>query len=281
LASNQEDNVAFVKSAVRGTFVLTLTVAALFAPLHAQAPAKGPAPTTGLELLRAMRTAYNGRWFNTLRFTQKTTERAANGTETVSTWYESVRYTDATGAQLRIDIGDPALGNGVLYTADSLWAFRGGKQVVARAGGNTILPLIHTVYVQPVERTVAELRATGVDLTRALVEREWQGKRVWVAGASAATDSTSPQFWIEQPTLTVVRAIFKPVAQAPVMDMRFDNLVPLEGGWLATRCTFYVAGALVQTEDYADWKANIALAPGLFEAATWTTAPHWAPSAQR
>jgi hypothetical protein len=61
------------------------------------------------------------------------------------------------------------------------------------------------------------------------------------------------------------------------MDIRLDSVVPLGGGWLATKCTFYVAGALVQGEEYQDWKADVDLSPGLFDVTTWTTAPHWAP----
>jgi hypothetical protein len=234
-----------------------------------------PAPSTGRELLALMRQRYDGRWFTTLRFTQKTTMHAANGSTSESLWYESVRSTPS-GTQLRIDIGDPAQGNGVLYTADSLWQFRGGKLLGARAGGNTLLPLIQSVYVQPVERTVSDLRATGVDLARTLVSRSWQGKSVWVVGATSAGDSLSPQFWVEQDRLAVVRAIFSPVAGAPVMDLRFDKLVPLAGGWLATYCTFFVGGKLQQVEEYQDWHANVELSPALFAAETWTTAPHWA-----
>lgn len=233
-------------------------------------------PATGVQLLAAMHDSYRGAWFNTLQFTQKTTTYAAGGKTDVSMWYESVRQTDAGTVQLRIDTGDPAAGNGVLYTADSLWAFRGGKQVVARAGGNTILPLIHSVYVQPVERTIAELRSTGVDLSRAVVERSWNGSAVWVAGAASANDSTSPQFWIDPANKTLVRAIFSPAPSTPIMDMRFEAFAKLGGGWLATRCTFYVAGAILQLEEYQDWKADVAFAPGLFEATTWTSAPHWA-----
>jgi hypothetical protein len=60
------------------------------------------------------------------------------------------------------------------------------------------------------------------------------------------------------------------------MDMRLEGLEELAGGWLATRCEFYVAGKLAQAEEYHDWKANVDLPPALFDPATWSTAPHWA-----
>jgi hypothetical protein len=234
------------------------------------------APRTGRDLLQHMRDAYAGRWYTTLTFTQKTTTRGADGAETVSTWYESLRYTDATGAQLRIDTGDPAAGNGVLYSGDSLRVMRAGKLAATRKGGNALVPLIEGVYMQPVARTVAELVPTAVNLELAVVNGRWNDRPVWIAGATSPADTTSPQFWVDRERNVVVRAIFVPVPGAPTMDMRLDGVVPVAGGWLATKCTFFVAGVQQQVEEYQDWKANVELPAGLFEVATWTTAPHWA-----
>ena len=233
-------------------------------------------PATGRDLLLAMRDAYGDRWFTSLTFTQKTTKRAADGTETIAIWYESLRYTAAKGAELRIDIGDPRAGNGVLYTADSSWRFAAGKLVTARAGGNALIPLIEGVYVQPVARTIAELGPTGVDPSRAVVNGRWHDRAVWIAGAASSADTTSPQFWVDVVNKAVVRAIFAPVPGAPVMDMRLERIVPVAGGWLATRCEFYVNGSLVQAEDYEGWRGNVTLAPELFDPATFSAAPHWA-----
>ena len=233
-------------------------------------------PASGQELLRVMRSAYGDRWFKTLIFTQTTTTRDSTGMERVATWYESLRYTPSGGTELRIDTGAPAAGNGVLYSPDSLWVFRNGKQVAVRPGGNRLLPLIEGVYVQPVERTAQELAPTGVNLTQAVQRGQWRGRPVWIAGAGAAGDTISPQFWVDVGTKALVRAIYSPVAGAPVMDMRLDSLVETGGGWLATRCEFWIAGKLAQTEEYHDWRTNVALPPALFDPATWATARHWA-----
>lgn len=234
------------------------------------------APPTGLALLQSMRDAYGGRWYRTLTFTQQTTRRRADGSDTVSTWYESLRQSDSAGTQLRIDVGDPAAGNGVLYSADSLWAMRGGHLAVARPGGNALLPLIEGVYFELAARTAEELKPTGIDFQRPVLTGQWNARPVWIAGAASASDTTSPQFWVDVERKVVVRAILVPAPTAPLMDVRLDSLVPLAGGWLATRCEFYVAGKVVQQEEYHDWAANVDLAPGLFQVATWTTAPHWA-----
>src|SRR4051812_49040159 len=79
------------------------------------------APKSGTDLLQRMHDAYAGKWYSSLRFVQKTTVYRPDGTTTHATWYESLRHTDATGTQLRIDIGDPTAGMGMLYTADSTW----------------------------------------------------------------------------------------------------------------------------------------------------------------
>ncbi len=255
-----------------------LRAAVALLTLTASAVRAQTTPLTGRELLEAMHAAYAGRWFTSLTFTQQTTTRAADGKESVATWYESLRYTDGRGTQLRIDTGEPSAGNGVLYTGDSLWSFRAGKQVAARSGGNALLPLIEGVYVQPVARTVAELKPTGVDLSRAVLNGRWHDRPVWIAGASSVADTTSPQIWTDTATKAVVRAIFKPVPSAPLMDIRLDSLVSVAGGWLATRCEFFVNGKLTQLEEYQNWRANVDLSPALFDAATWSTAPHWAPT---
>lgn len=97
-------------------------------------------PKSGVEVLERMRAAYSGRWYHTLTFVQKTTIRRKDGTDTVQTWYESLQHTARLGTRLRIDFGNPADGNGVLYTADSSYRIRGGKLVASNGSGNEFLP---------------------------------------------------------------------------------------------------------------------------------------------
>ncbi len=256
--------------------IARLALVLLSPALSSAARAQASPPATGRDALEAMRAAYGPeRWFTTLTFTQATTQHRPDGRDTISTWYESLRYTEARGTQLRIDVGEPSDGNGVLYSPDSLWAFRRGAQVAARPGGNALLPLVEGAYVQSVARTVAELAPTKVDLSRPVVMGSWNDRPVWIVGAAAAGDTASPQFWVDTATKAVVRAIFSPVAGVPVMDMRLLKLEPVGGGWLATRCEFWVGGQLRQVEEYQNWRAGVDLAPGLFDPATFSTAPHW------
>jgi hypothetical protein len=235
----------------------------------------GPDPKTGAEVLRRMHDAYAGKWYATLTFTQKTTQFRPDKDPVISTWYESLRYVPQVGTQLRIDTGDPALGNGVLYTADSTWVVRGGTMTSARGGGNEFLPLIEGVYMQPVERTVRELGTTNVDMRR-VTRGRWHDRDAWIVGVAAPTDTTAPQFWIDAERNVIVRMILSPAPSTPVLDIRLEDYVQLAGGWLATRIEMYSAGKPRQFEQYSDWKANVDLSPALFDVSSWTTAPHWA-----
>jgi hypothetical protein len=231
-------------------------------------------PKTGAEVFQRMHDAYAGKWYRTLTFVQKTTQRRQNGTDTVSTWYESLRQVGGL-TQLRIDAGDPSAGNGVLYTADSSWRMRDGKLVSASAGGNEFLPLIEGVYFNPVEQTIRELSSTKTDMSR-VIEGSYQNRRVWIIGAGSTADTTSPQIWIDAERNVAVRAILSPAANLPMLDIHLDGYVPIDGTWLASKIAMMQGGVPRQTEEYRDWKVNVDLPASLFAVATWTTSPHWA-----
>ncbi len=233
-------------------------------------------PADGRAALVAMRAAYDGRWYTTLTFVQKTRRWDAQRKETQETWYESLRHTAAGGTQLRIDLGPPSDGNGVLYSATETRVFRAAKQVTTKPGGNALLPLIESVYLQPVERTMSELAPTGIDWARSVLRGEWEGRPVWIVGATSASDLRSPQLWIDVERKVVVRAILSPVPKAPLMDVRLGQWFPLAGGWLATRCEFLVEDQVDQLEEYTDWKAGQPLPAALFDPASFASAPHWA-----
>jgi hypothetical protein len=250
------------------SFVVTAAVAATASTLTSQTPRDGTA------VLDRMRAAYAGKWYHTLTFVQKTTQTRRDGTTNVSTWHESLRHTPASGVQLRIDIGDLAAGNGMLYTADSSWVVRNGALQSARASGNEFLPLIEGVYVQPLARTVAEVSAMKIDMARVRAS-SWRDRPVWVVGATTASDTTSPQFWVDQQRNVVVRAILRPDT-ATTLDIALDGYEPVGPAWLATKIVMAANGKVIQTEEYSDWKTGIELPASLFDVNAWSTAPHWA-----
>ena len=256
--------------------MLRSTLAILLAVLAACASAShGTAsrePHDGTALLARMHDRYAGRWFHTLTFVQRTTQRRPDGTFQVTTWYEAQR-----GPRLRIDIGDPALGNGALYTADSLYVLRGGKVVRSLAEGNPFLPLIVSVYLEPLDVTIKQLAPYKIDLSR-IRTQEWEGKPTYVVGSSSPSDTTSPQFWVERDRLIVTRFLLPliPSPEGRAQDVRLENNVALGGGWLATRVRMLDKGAAMQTEEYSDWRANVELPESFFQAEHWSEGKHWA-----
>ena len=229
-------------------------------------------PRTGADVLELMHHKYAGKWYATLTFSQKTTQYRG-GTPTESTWYEAMQYQPG-GAKLRIDTGDPSVGNGVLYTADSSWGVRGGVAQAGTANGNAFIPLIESVYLQPVDLTVKQLAEENIDFSK-VADVTWEGRPAWAVGAASASDTTSPQFWIDKDRLVLVRMIISFGANRPPFDVHLDNLVPTGGGWLATKVTMLNKGAPVQVEEYSGWKTRQRLDPGLFDVSRWSTVMHW------
>ncbi len=242
-------------------------------PLAAQS-ANRAADSAGRAVIQGMHDAYDGAWYHSLTFVQRTTTWDSVRTPMIQTWYESLAQLDGR-VVLRIDRGSPADGNGVLYTADSVWVMRGGKLAAARASGNVFLPLIEGVYVQPVDQTIRELRSTGVDFSR-LHKSSWQGRPAIVIGTTSASDTTSPQIWVDTDRNVLMRMILVVVPGRPSMDIHMDGYERVGKGWLATKVSMFTGGVAQQMEEYSGWRVDMPLAASLFSPDQWTTTPHWA-----
>jgi hypothetical protein len=270
------------RSAVQLTALLALIIG-LATPVAAQRggppPAGTPADGTtrsamaGVAVLEQMRSAYEGRWYRTLTFVQRT-GIIRNGQRVEQTWYESVRQT-AARTELRIDVDDVVAGNGVLTTADSTWRMRGGAIAAAQEGGNEFLPLIMGVYLQPVAQTAREIAASGVDLSR-VRQGQWRGRAVTVVGAAEGSDTTSAQFWVDTERQVIVRMVLNGGAGTPVVDVHLDGYEPAGRALVATRILIHVSGTLVQDELYTEWKADVPLGDALFDVQRWNAPGHWA-----
>ncbi len=229
-------------------------------------------PADGRALLAQMHDRYAGRWFQTLTFVQRTTQRRQDGTTQVSTWYEALR-----GTRLRIDVGDLSAENGALYTPDSLYVVRAGKVVRTMGEGNPFLPLIMGVYIQPFDLTVAQIAPLKVDLSRIRVQ-DWEGKPTYVVGSASPSDTTSPQIWVEKDRLIVTRFLVPlfPTPDHRVQDVRLENNVAVGNGWLATKVRMLDQGTAIQTEEYSDWRVNVPLPETFFQVEHWGEGQHWA-----
>ena len=249
-----------------------ITLAALASiTLSATAPSQA---SPGRAVLERMRAAYAGKWYRSLTFVQKTTFYPAGAPERVETWYESLRFTEKSGVQLRIDLGDVTSGRGSLSSADSTWIVRNGTLAQVRPTGNPFLPWIEGVYLQPLDVTERQVRAMGVDLQQTR-KGTWRGRPVTVLGVSSGSDTTHSQAWIDDERQVIVRMIVADSGR-PLLDVMLDDYVRAGGGWLETKVDIHIDGVLRQREEYSDWRVDVPLADALFDPAQWMTAPHWA-----
>jgi hypothetical protein len=221
------------------------------------------------QLLDAMHRRYSGSWYRNLTFVQKSTYLRPDGTTSrVETWYEA----GALPGRLRIDLGEPSRGNGVLYRGDSAYAIQGGRIADRRISRNPLLILGFDVYAQAPSTTFDQLKAEKFDLTVMRMDT-LDGKRMYVVGAGPGDYRTS-QFWIEQDRLLFVRMI-QTDPRNRTQDVRFENYVQHAGGWVAETVRVLMDGKLFFLEEYQNVKVNVTLDENLFIPERWSTATHW------
>jgi hypothetical protein len=226
--------------------------------------------TSADQLVAAMHAAYNGRWYRNLTFVQKTTYLRPDGTPSrVETWYEA----GAMPGRLRIDLGDIAKGNGVLFRNDSTYQVQGGRVTQKLAGRNILMILGFDVYAQPVATTLAQLRAEKIDVG-VLHRDSLNGRAMFVVGAGP-NDTTTSQFWVDAENLLFVRVIQSDAQRRRTQDIRFENYVRHGDGWVAERVRFLNDGRLALLEEYTNVRTNVELDPDLFVPEKWATARHW------
>jgi hypothetical protein len=249
---------------------LSLVLAAACATAaRAQTPAPAPAPAvhSADDVIRAMHDRYAGRWYRTLSFTQRTSRVLPNDSVRTDTWRE---WAVIPGG-LRIEMGPPEAGNGALFTADSLYRFRGGQVASRDAERNPLMIVGFDVYGQDPARTLRVLRDEGFDLSK-LHADTWQGRPVYVVGALAG-DSTSKQFWVDAERLLFVRLLERGQNDGGKMqEIRFLDYRPAGGGWIAPRVELWSEGRRTFWEEYSDVKVDEPIDAAVFDPARWSAA---------
>jgi len=214
----------------------------------------------GETLLRAMHGRYQNNWYETLTFTQKSTTHNDDGTDKSEIWHEAMLLP----GKLRIDIGSPADGNGMLVANGARTSFQNGKASDPHPFVHMLLVLGFDVYRQPAQATVDQVKGQGFDLTK-LREDSWDGESVYVVGADKG-DLKSKQFWVEKKRLLFVRMIAPDRRDAAkTADSRFADYRQLPVGWVAARVEFFVAGKNVFSEEYSEIQTNPKLDPAIFD----------------
>ena len=222
---------------------------------------------SGDDLIAAMHKKYESKWYKTLTFVQKTTLYKPDGTAEISTWYEAM----VAPGKLRIDIAPLEKGNGILFLDGTLHRIRNGKVANSQPFVHPLLVLGFDVYVQPVEKTISQIKELKMDLS-ILREDVWQGKPVYVVGAKQG-DLRSAQFWIDKKNLYFVR-LLEPVGKdnASVQEILFNKYIKMKnGGWVSPEVIVTVDGKPTQTEEYTDIQTEISLDANLFDPSKWMT----------
>jgi len=244
-----------------------LILAAVCALLAAGIPAQEI--RDGETLLRAMHGRYQNNWYETLTFTQKSTTHNDDGTDKREIWHEAMLLP----GNLRIDIGPPADGNGMLVANSALTSFQNGKASDPHPFVHMLLVLGFDVFRQPTQATVDQIKGQGFDLTK-LREDSWDGESVYVVGADKG-DLKSKQFWVEKKRLLFVRMIAPDRRDAAkTADSRFADYRQLPVGWVAARVEFFVAGKNVFSEEYSEIQTNPKLDPAIFDRRQFNS-QHW------
>lgn len=246
--------------------LLALALAACAPPVQTEGT-PGPAePTSGALVVARMHDAWAGRFYETLVFRQQNTTYTSAG-EQSSEWLEHQRVPGL----LRIDFVRPvANGSGVIYRADSAYAFDAGALQRQVAQLHPLLLLAADVHGQPPERSLAELAQVGID-TAVFRADTWEGRPVYVVGA-AAGDTTTNQFWVDAGTLLLVRLIHGPPRTAqggpPPTDYRLTYQT-VDGFTVPREIVFVRNGRPYFRETYLDPRPNAPVADSLFDPALW------------
>lgn len=228
-----------------------------------------PAPATGTAVVERMLGAYQGRWFQTMQFTQENTRYAANGRTDRSQWKE---YMLVPG-RLRIEFMPATGGNGAIYADGNVYSFEGGKLSRTQPEVNILLVLTADVYAQPAATSIRQLTALGVDLAR-LRGDTIDGRRVYVVGSTGPADLGSPQFWVDADTWVVRRVISRPPlggpqGPRPATEYRLSDYRTINGLPIVHQITFLRDGTPFFREQYTDVQLNTVLDARLFSASQW------------
>lgn len=226
---------------------------------------------TGEELIAAMHKKYAKKWYKTLTFVQKNTQFGADGTPNPKTtiWYEAI----SAPGKLRIDYDPLDKGNGLLVADGMQYVFKDGALAKSQPFIHPLLVLGFDVYLQPVEKTVGQLKELKFDLS-ILREDTWQGRPVYVVGAKAG-DLRSQQFWVDKGNLYFVRSL-ETVGKNKdrVQEIQFNKYEKARsgGGWVAPEVVFLIDGKRFFMEEYSDIQTNVPLKDDLFDSQNWLKA---------
>jgi hypothetical protein len=236
-----------------------LLVACLLTPVYATKIKNGE------QLVAAMHKKYEGKWYRTLTFVQKNSAYKPDGTIENSIWYEAM----SAPGRLRIDFDPLERGDGLLFADATQYSFKDGKLTNSRPLIHSLLVLGFDVYVQPIEKTLGQLKDLKFDLS-VFHEDKWQGKDVYVVGAKNG-DEKSPQFWIDKKNLLFVRMI-QPAGKNKdhLQEVQFNKYRKVKkGAWVSPEVLMLIDRKRNWLEEYTDIQTDVPLDAALFDSQKW------------
>ena len=214
-------------------------------------------PENSKAVLTKMHNIYSGRWYSSFTFHQTTENYRNDSLIKTDTWYEAIKYPD----HFRIDFGDPAKGNAVIFNKDSSYNFRNGKPGRITVNNDDLTFLLGGMYFYPLDTVLAKMNTLGYHLDH-FHKDKWKGADVYVIGANDNNEKMN-QLWIDKEKMVLVRFI------------KYDNGHKEEGvlenqkkfgqGWSETGCTFYIDDKLYQKEIYHDCKFDVLIDNSFFD----------------
>jgi hypothetical protein len=272
-------------SSLRQLVLVAMAALALTAEACRRPEVRPPAPDTAgpaqpvdpginsaQRLVEAMRDRYSGKWYSTLTFVQASTFYRPDGTVLRSeTWPESAMMP----GRLRIDIGNPSLGNAVIYANDTVYQFQQKRLIRREPGNNPLQVLGFDVYHLPPSRTLEILSSLGYDVS-SMYKADVEGRDYYVVGARQG-EVKRKQFWVDADRLLLWRVMepWLPTDTTNVREIRFQDYKQHGGGWVGEEVDFLRNGTRYFFEKYRDVRTDVDIDPALFDPRQFTTAKHW------
>jgi hypothetical protein len=231
-----------------------------------------PGINSAQRLVQAMRDRYSGKWYSTLTFVQASTFYRPDGTVLRSeTWPESAMMP----GRLRIDIGNPSVGNAVIYANDTVYQFQQKRLIRREPGNNPLQVLGFDVYHLPPSRTLEILSSLGYDVS-SMYKANVEGRDYYVVGARQG-EVKRKQFWVDADRLLLWRVMepWLPTDTTNVREIRFQDYKQHGGGWVGEEVDFLRNGTRYFFEKYHDVRTDVEIDPALFDPRQFTTAKHW------
>lgn len=222
-------------------FILTVLVLFCRQGMNAQTYSSASA------LLAAMHERYYQGPCACYSFSQRNTHYKADTVSGHSEWHEQIRFPDF----FRIQFGEEAKGNYIIYKKDSLYHYEGAQLKKSKSDSISLLLILGGMYYRPLEEVLKRLKADRFDIEK-MVESEWDGEMVWIIGA-ATKEEQSNQIWISKKDFRILRILQKRKV-GPMSELRFEAHQKWCNGFVETKVSFWRDGKVEQREEYFNLK---------------------------